>query len=224
MSTVTYQAEEVTPNVRGAEMSIAQTIHSLASRWGLAGPLLPGFPLLAQGRPVTVEEIATAAGTGIDQVEKAVDAARCERDAEGRLVDLYGMTLTPALHRLEIDDKILFSCCALWAHVIPKLVDTTVRIESIDPIRRELVRLSVSPSGVESADPPEAVASLSVASREALDTDVCAAFCCQVRHFVSRESAKEFTTGKPTCQVVELSELQEAADLLHQAIWSAVDA
>ena len=102
------------------------TLRLLASRWGSAGPLLPGFPLLAKGWPVSIEEIAKAASTEVGQVEKAVNAARCERDAQGGLVDLYGMTLTPTVHRLEIDGKVLFSCCALWAHVIPKLVDATV--------------------------------------------------------------------------------------------------
>jgi len=199
------------------------TIELLAVRWGSAGPLLPGFALLAQGMPVPLEEIAKANGTEVDRVERAVSVARCERDPQGRLIDLYGMTLAPSLHRLEIRDKILFSCCALWAHVIPKLVDATVQVESVDPLRRELVRLSVSPAGVESVDHPGAAATLAVATQEAIDDDVCRAFCCQVRHFVSRESAEEFAAGRPTCHAVELSELQGAAEQLHQAIWNAVE-
>ncbi len=199
------------------------TIELLAVRWGSAGPLLPGFALLAQGMPVRLEEIAKANGTEVDRVERAVSVAHCERDPQGRLIDLYGMTLAPSLHRLEIRDKILFSCCALWAHVIPKLVDATVQVESVDPLRRELVRLSVSPAGVESVDHPGAAATLAVATQEAIDDDVCRAFCCQVRHFVSRESAEEFAAGRPTCHAVELSELQRAAEQLHQAIWSAVE-
>ena len=105
------------------------TLERLATRWRSAGPLLPGFALLARGRPVTVEEIAEAAGIDRGEVERSVDAARCERDPQGRLIDLYGLTLTPTIHRLAIDGKVLFSCCALWAHVIPKLVDGTVEVD-----------------------------------------------------------------------------------------------
>lgn len=47
---------------------------------------------------------------------------------------------------------------------------------------------------------------------------------CQVRHFVTRESAEEFAAGRATCQVVELSEIQEAAEQLHRSIWSAIGA
>lgn len=198
------------------------TIDLLADRWGDAGPLLQGFPLLARGKPLAIEEIAEAAGINVKGVERAVDAARCERDAEGRLIDLYGLTLTPTPHRLEIDKKILFSCCALWAHVVPKLVKATVQVESIDPIRREVVRLSVSPAGVESVDPAESAATLAAATEEAIAANVYEAFCFQVRHFISRESADEFSRALPSCHSVDLSEIQEAADLLHDAIWSAI--
>ena len=200
------------------------TLDLLASRWGEAGPLLPGFPLLAQGRPLPVEEIAKATGAEVGEIEAAVDAARCERDAQRRLIDLFGLMLTPTHHRLEIGDKVLFSCCALWAHVIPKLVDSRVWVESVDPRRHELVRLSISHASVESADPPGAAATLALATQETIEADVSRAFCSQVRHFVSRESAEEFAAGLPTCHAVELAELQEAAELLHRAIWSAVEA
>ncbi|MGB6369146.1 MAG: organomercurial lyase [Thermoanaerobaculia bacterium] len=199
------------------------TIELLASRWGSAGPLLAGFPLLAQGRAVPIEEIAMATDTDIGQVEAAVDAARCERDERGHLIDLYGLTLTLTHHRLEIGHKVLFSCCALWAHVIPKLVNAPVRVESVDPTQHEMVRLSLSPDGIESADPPGAAATLAVATQVAIDENVGGAFCCQVRHFISPESAEAFAAERPTCHVVELSELQRTAEQLHQAIWSAVD-
>ncbi|MFQ5526923.1 MAG: organomercurial lyase [Thermoanaerobaculia bacterium] len=204
--------------------ALEETINILASRWDSAGPLLAGFPLLAQGRPVSVEEIASAAGVEISQVEEAVDAARCERDARGRLIDLYGLTLTPTRHQLEIGHKVLFSCCALWAYVVPRLVDATVGVKSVDPLRQELVRLSISPAGLETADPPAAAATLVITSQEAVDRDVCAAWCCQVCYFVSLECAEEFAAERPTCYAVELSEFQQAAEFFHQAIWSAIEA
>ncbi len=200
------------------------TLERLAARWHAAGPLLPGFALLARGRPVSVGEIARVADVEPCAVERAVDAARCARDPQGRLIDLYGLTLAPTLHRLTIDGKLLFSCCALWAHVIPRLVDRTVEIQSVDPKRRELVRLAVSPTGIEAVDPPDAVATLAVADQAAIDRDVGQAWCRQVAHFVSRESAEEFAAGRPTCHAVALDELRHATERFHQAIWSAIEA
>lgn len=122
-----------------------------------------------------------------------------------------------------IDGKILFSCCALWAHVIPKLVDATVQVDSVDPMQQELMHLCVSPSGVESANPPGAAATLAVSNQKAIDANVGEAFCHQVRHFVSRESAEAFAAERSTCHAIDISELELAAEHLFRSIWSAVD-
>jgi len=197
------------------------TLRLLAARWRDAGVLLPAFRLLALGRPLTVKEIARACAASEEQISSALATSRCERDTEGRVLDLYGLTLLPTVHRLEIGHRTLFSCCALWAHVVPKVVDATVRVESVDPYSREIVKLSISPEGVETARPQQSAATLAVASREAIEADVCRAFCCQVRHFVTRESAEAFAAAAPNCHPVELPELQGAADRLYDAILDA---
>ena len=202
----------------------AETIHLLAERWKDAGILLPAFPLLARGQPLTVEEISQASGASVAAVEQALAAGRCERDADGRLIDLFGLTLTPTVHRLEIDRKILFSCCALWAHVIPRLVEQDLRVESVDPHTRELVRLHVGAEGVISVQPEVAMATLAVSSPEAVRSDVCEAFCCQVRHFVSEASAREFAAQNPRRLVVSIDELQDSAEQLFGQIWRAAGA
>lgn len=194
------------------------TIRILASRWADAGLLLPAFPLLARGQPLGVDEIAEASGVNGDRVLQVLENARCERDDDGRLIDLFGMTLSPTLHRFPIDGRILFSCCALWAHVIPKLVGRLIEVESVDPSSRELVQLSLSPDGIEGASPAGAAATMAIASPEAVDADVCAAFCCHVRHFVSLASAERFAARSRARHVVDLVTLDNMADQLHQEI------
>ena len=209
-------------NQQVVDQPFAATIRHLAARWREAKVLLPAFPLLAQGEPLDIDLVAQTTGIPAEQIEKAVETGRCERDSAGRLIDLYGMTLSPTLHRIEVDSKIVFSCCALWAHVIPKLIGREISVESVDPRRRELVRLSISPNGVEAVKPVGAAATMAIASEEAVGEDVCSAFCCQVRHLVSRESAEEFAAESSVRQVVELTELQTEADDLYRAIWQAI--
>jgi len=209
-------------NDQAMERSSSATIRHLAAGWREAKVLLPLFPLLAKGEALEIDRVSRATGVSAVEIERAAAAGRCERDADGRLIDLYGMTLAPTLHRVEADSKIIYSCCALWAHVIPKLIEYPVEVESVDPRRRELVRLSISPEGVELVDPIGAMATMVVSGEEEASDDVCASFCCQVRHFVSRESAEEFAKGSPTREVVDLAQLQEEADNLYRAIWAVV--
>ena len=194
------------------------TIRCLAERWSGAGLLLPGFPLLARGEPLTVGQIADAAGVNDHEVEAALRKARCAFNESGRLIDLFGMMLAPSYHRLEIDGKAVFSCCALWAHVIPKLVDRVVLIESIDPQSRELVRLEIAPGKVRSVHPGTALATMAVADAASIEQDVGSAFCGHVRHFASSDSAHRFAADSPSCQVVGVDELHEIAGQLYEAI------
>jgi alkylmercury lyase len=132
------------------------------------------------------------------------------------------MTLVPTLHRIEVDSKIVYSCCALWAHVIPKLIGEKVEVESVDPVRRELVRLSISPQRIEAVEPTGAAATMVVSRQDEVSDEVCASFCCQVRHFISRESAEEFAEGSFARKALELTQLQDEADRFYEALWSVV--
>ena len=194
------------------------TIRCLAERWSGAGLLLSGIPLLARGEPLTVGQIANAVGVNDHEVEEALAKARCAFNESGRLIDLFGMTLAPTYHRLEIEGKAVFSCCALWAHVIPKLVDREVLVESVDPQSREIVRLEIAPGKVQSVNPGTAIATMAVADAASIEQDVGAAFCRHVRHFASSDSAQKFATGSPSCRVVDVDELHEVAAQLFEAI------
>ncbi|MEE8583407.1 MAG: organomercurial lyase, partial [Acidobacteriota bacterium] len=110
---------------------MSSTIDLLADRWEGAGPLLACFPLLAQGEPLPIGRIAEAAGVDIQLIEQALRTARCKCDENGCLTDLFGMSLEPTHHRLEIEGRVVFSCCALWAHVIPRLVERWAEVESV---------------------------------------------------------------------------------------------
>ncbi|MCI0412286.1 hypothetical protein L0222_05720 [bacterium] len=205
------------------EAGIEETIGYLAERWKDAGILLPGFSLLAQGSPVSVTDLAEVSGASPEALGQAIESGRCERDSDGRLIDLYGMSLKPTHLRIEAGKKIVYSCCALWSQVIPKLLGQEVLVESVDPICREIVRLRISPAGVQSVEPANAVATLAVASCSEINEDVCAAFCCNVRHFINRESAEKFVNEfGPSVRIVGIHELQEAGQGLFDAIWSAI--
>lgn len=194
------------------------TIRCLAERWSGAGLLLSGFPLLARGEPLTVGQIADAAGVNDHEVEAALRKARCAFNQSGRLIDLFGMTLAPTYHRLEIDGKVVFSCCALWAHVIARLVDREVLVESVDPQSRELVRLEIAPGKVQSVNPGTALATMASTDAASIEQGVGAAFCRHVRHFASSDSANTFAASSPSCRVVDVDELHEIAGQLHEAI------
>lgn len=202
--------------------TIGETIDLLADRWAGAGSLVPGFGLLAEGKPLAIARLAEETGLEIDRLRETLVSVRSEFDEQGRLVDLFGMTLQETPHRLEIDSSVVFSCCALWAHVIPKLIDRSVVVRSLDPVSSEIVRLSISPEGVELAKPASAMATMAVANARDIEADVGAAFCSHVNHFVSLENAQTFARESAVRSVVSVDELNELASDLYAAICASL--
>ncbi len=200
-----------------------ETIDLLADRWRAAGSLLPGFGMLAEGRPLPIDRLAAETGIEVDRLRELLVSVRSRFDEEGRLVDLFGMTLEPTPHRLEIGSKVLFSCCALWAQVIPKLINRSIVVESTDPVTNDLVRLSVSPVGIESLEPVGAAATMAVASAPDIAANVGAAFCRHVNHFASRDSAEAFAAESDNRSVITAEQLNDLGSLFYRAIRSGLE-
>lgn len=198
------------------------TIDLLAERWRAAGSLLPGFGMLAEGKPLPIDQLAAETGDEVDRLTELLVSVRSQFDEQGRLVDLFGMTLDPTPHRLEIGSNVVYSCCALWAHVIPKLISRSIAVRSTDPVSDELVALSVSPVGIESLEPVGAAATMAVANARDIAADVGAAFCCHVNHFASGENAEAFAAEHDSRSVVTVDQLHDLGALLYRTIRSGL--
>lgn len=200
-----------------------ETVGHLAARWAGAEKRLlrPVFPLLAEGHPVPVPLIAGVAGSTPATVEEALKLGRAGFDAKGQVVELSGLMLDATLHRVEIGDVALFSCCALLSHLVPQLLERAVRVESVDPVSRRLVRLVITGQGITEAEPAGAVASLVVTEATEMAGDIGTYFCRHVHHFVSSESAREFVAAEPRRYMLAIEELHEAARLLYREAWAA---
>ena len=201
------------------QVELEKTVGHLAARWRDAGIFVPAFPLLARGAPLELRQIAEATGRSEETVDEALRRARSERDADGRLVELYGLTLRPTPLGLRIEEKVLFACCALWCHVIPLLVGTEVEVETDDPVRHERVRLVLGPEGIRTVEPPGAVASMVTVGPEIeSEQEVEQLFCRHVRYFSDAESAAEFGAAESSRYVIELEQLDEAARSMYSLI------
>jgi len=202
-------------------MEISKTIGHIATRWQeVDKPLLRHiFPLLAEGKPVPLTRLAQVTGKDIATLERALLHGHTKPDLRGRVTELFGITLSPTLHRIRVGHTLLFSCCALISHTLSALVGQTTTVESLDPLSRKVVQLTVSPSGLQSVNPQFAVGTLAVTQEEEVFKDVRAAFCSHVCHFASAESAATFVNGDARRYVVAIKEFHEAAEQLRATIW-----
>jgi alkylmercury lyase len=74
-------------------------------------------------------------------------------DAEERVYGFWGLTISGMKHRFEVDGVRLHTWCAWDAIFLPELLAKTAQVESVCEQSAQPVRLTVSPNGVESAEP-----------------------------------------------------------------------
>jgi hypothetical protein len=202
--------------------AITETIGHLASRWAHADKriLRQVFPLLAKGQPVAPSRVAELTASTLPQVEAALELARAERDEQGYIVELSGLMLNPTMHRVEIGNAALFSCCALLAQFVPLLIGLPIRVESVDPVSRRIVSLNISPDGVTAVEPQEAVGSFVVTEPDGVMRDVSENFCRHVHHFASIDSVSMFAAADQRRYSLQIGELHQAARMLFREAWA----
>ncbi len=202
--------------------SFGKTIEHISLRWQQTDKILLRqlFPLLAQGRPIPPTQLAQITGNDVPTVEQALIEGHTDRDRQGNVIELFGITQAPTLHRIQVGDVCLFSCCALVSQMVPLLLSQTATIESVDPVGHRLVRLVISPTGIQSVEPYSAVGTLVLTSAEQVQKDVRSAFCMHVHHFPDTDSAQEFVNIDQRRYVVDIQQLHGAARQLTTAIWN----
>jgi len=112
---------------------------------------------LASGEPVTITQLAQALGNTVEAAEAFVKGPALKpflyTNEQGRIVAFMGLTGTPTHHQLTIKGRTLWAWCAGDSLVLPELLDGTATIESRDPETGEPIRLTVSATRIEAAEP-----------------------------------------------------------------------
>ncbi|EWT04136.1 alkylmercury lyase, partial [Intrasporangium chromatireducens Q5-1] len=194
-----------------------------------AGLLIPLLRLLVDGEPVSVEQLAAAAGRRAEEVRRALAAVPdTEYDDQDRIVG-QGLTLRPTNHRFTVAGQELYTWCALDTLIFPALLERAARVESVSPAGGDSIRVIVDPSaGVTSVEPSTAVVSLVNPDKI---TWIRSSFCSQVHYFTSPDVAAGWLTEHPEAEIVPVADAYRLADALstgfldrHHAEATATDA
>jgi alkylmercury lyase len=172
--------------------------------------------LLSVGEPVTIAELAAAAGIPADRVERAVAGWNdTEYDERGRIVG-WGLTLRPTPHRFNIDGRQLYTWCALDTLFFPAVIGRPARVESPCAATGALVKLRVDPTaGVSALDPPSAV--VSIATPERMNS-VRSAFCNPGRFFANPDAARDWQSKHPGMDVLSVVDAHRASRPLSEML------
>jgi alkylmercury lyase len=190
-------------------------ISELADALNVANPFLDKggrrlalaiYELLAEGRPVSIEEIAKRTDADPAWVGETLDDwTGVFRDDDGRVIAFWGLALPEMPHTFELNGRTLYTWCAWDPLFIAPLLGSDARVTSTCPVTGRTITLLVGPDGVRGVDPPEAVLSFLRPSAE-MREDVIESFCHYVLLFSSRDAAAVWIAEHPGTFVLALEE------------------
>jgi alkylmercury lyase len=160
--------------------------------------------LLAHGGPVTLVDLAAAAGVEVDDLRNAPAGQDIEYDDQYRIIG-WGLTLNPTPHSYTVDGQRLYTWCAADALLFPAILGTPAQIESRCPTTNTIIRLTVDPhAGVSNVSPTTAV--ISIPGSEMDTTSVRATTCNPGRFFATAEAADDWLAQHPDGAVLPVAE------------------
>jgi alkylmercury lyase len=166
---------------------------------------------VARGRPVSDEQVA---GLIADLGLRPEEARRflehwTERDPAGNVVGL-SVTLNETPHRYISNGTPVFAWCALDTLTFPRILDRPGQVESRSPASAETTALELTPDGVTSANPSDAVISIPVVEPHEVDTSsveaIWGTFCHRSFFFLSREDGERWARDKDKIVIASLDE------------------
>ena len=161
--------------------------------------------LLAHGTPVTMAELAAAAGVDVADLRNAPAGQDIEYDDQGRIVG-WGLTLNPTPHTYIIDGHHLYTWCAADTLMFPAILGSPAQVESRCPTTDTVIRLTVDPqAGVTDLSPDTAVISIP-GSQEMDTTRVRATTCNPGRFFATAEAAQDWLAAHPDGTVLPVAD------------------
>jgi alkylmercury lyase len=161
--------------------------------------------LLAHGTPVTVPELATAAGVDVADVSNAPAGRDVEYDDQHRIVG-WGLTLIPTPHTYIVNGHHLYTWCAADTLLFPAILGSRAHIESRCPTTDTVIRLTVDPqAGVSDLSPATAV--ISIPGSQGMDiTRVRATACNPGRYFATAQAAEDWLAQYPDGTVLPVTD------------------
>ncbi|GMT42934.1 MAG: alkylmercury lyase [bacterium] len=175
------------------------------------------YRLLANGKPVYPEEAAKAAGMPSEKVNEILNRwPGVFYDDDKNIIGYWGLAIRKMNHCFEVDGKTFYAWCAWDTLFIPAIIGKSAKVESRCPATKNTIRLTVTPDGVESADPDDIAVSFLLPETGNELESITTSFCCHVHFFSSLDAASKWVSQHPGTFVLSLKDAFKLGQLKNE--------
>ncbi len=172
---------------------------------------------IARGGPVSqqrVEQIASALDLP-QQTAREVLHKMCERDGDGNVVGIAGLSQNQHPHRFTVNGIQLATWCAWDSLFLPVMLQQTALVLSQCPVTGGTIRLTITPDGVTSKHPESAAISIVIpqpttSGLESVE-EIRTTFCHHIHFFSLPQAAQEWVATRG--QEIAILTIEEAFEL-----------
>ncbi len=176
------------------------------------------YQLLAEGEPVSYSRLSKALGQSTDVAKETLAQwPGVFYDESDRIVAFLGLSVEKTQHQLVVNGRTVYSWCAWDTLFIPELLNATINISSICGASGEEVKLTASPSGIESVVPGDAVMSFIIPDENDLGENITANFCHFVYFFRSFKDGEAWISRHDGTFLLSLEEAFKVGQLVNAA-------
>jgi alkylmercury lyase len=161
--------------------------------------------LLARGRPVTPEMIASELGIPAQLARSVFEAShgKGQWDEQGHLIG-SALSLLPTQHRFRVKSANLYTWCAHDTILLPGLLGMVAEVVSPDPVNGNAINVVIGPDGPKTCSPASAVLTTYDASEPA--TGPASPVCMNSHYFTSNASADAWSKDRSRVRVTTVED------------------
>jgi len=168
------------------------------------------YRLLSGGQPVACAVLAERLQVSVEIVNRILDGwPGVFSDEARRIIGYWGLSIAGAYaspHQLTIDGQKLSAWCAWDALFLPHLLGKTAEVESQSPGLAGVVKLIVTPTQVDRAEPRDAHVSFLMPDAAGAQKDIVTTFCHFVHFFPSRPNGEAWAAQHPGIFILSVEE------------------
>jgi len=165
------------------------------------------YALLSEGDAVPLERLSERTGMPLADVKTMLESwpgVFC--DDKHCIIGFWGIAVDETSHHFEVSGKLVYTWCAWDTLFIPELLNTTAHITSHCASSGDEIRLTISPRGIESAQPDQTMVSFLVPDEDGLKENITTSFCHYVFFFRSRETGEQWLAEHPGTFLLSLDD------------------
>lgn len=165
------------------------------------------YTLLSEGVAVSLERLSVCASRPLTDVKTMLESwPGVFYDDNHRIIGFWGIAVTETNHHIEVNGKTVYTWCAWDTLFIPELLNTTAQITSHCALSGYGITLTISPRGIESAQPDQIMVSFLVPDEGEFKENITTSFCHYVFFFHSQEAGEYWVADHPGTFLLSLDE------------------